>query len=83
MSNKISDTSGELERVQIMLQELTAESSKLKEQLTGKEGELLLLTEKESKLQVQIKELEATVVTLELELESVRARKDRDCKQDH
>ena len=40
MSTKISDTSGELERVQITLQELTVESSKLKQQLTDKEAEL-------------------------------------------
>ncbi|WZY82855.1 hypothetical protein YC2023_029239 [Brassica napus] len=51
MSTKISDTSGELQGVQIMLQELT----------------------KESKSQVQIKELQATVATLEFELQSVRA----------
>ncbi|XP_006283153.2 COP1-interactive protein 1 [Capsella rubella] len=74
MSMKISKTSDELEQAQIMVKELTADSSKLKEQLAEKEGELLLLPEKDRKSQVQIKELEATAVTLERELESARSR---------
>ncbi|XP_010436868.1 PREDICTED: myosin-2 heavy chain, non muscle-like [Camelina sativa] len=64
---KVSETSDGIQQAQTTVQEL-------KEQLAEKEGELLLLTEKDSQSQLQRKELGETVATLQRDLESVRSR---------
>ncbi|XP_022721085.1 interaptin-like [Durio zibethinus] len=77
LTSKISEVSNEIQQAQGIIQQLMAEMSRAKEELGEKERELLTLTElhevRGNHSSAQIKELEAQVTSLELELELLRA----------
>lgn len=74
---KISEMSNEFQQAQNLIQDLMAESSQLKEKMVEKEREVSSLVEmhevRGNETLAQIKELQAQVTGLELELESLRA----------
>ncbi|KAB2093695.1 hypothetical protein ES319_A02G110600v1 [Gossypium barbadense] len=77
LNSKLSEVSNEFQQAQGRIQQLMAELSQSKEELVEKERELLTLKELHdmhgSQSSAQIKELEAHVTSLELELESLQA----------
>lgn len=77
LKSKLSEVSNEFQQAQGRIQHLRAELSQSKEELTEKERELLTLKELHdvhgNQSSAQIKELEAHVTSLELELESLQA----------
>ncbi|MBA0684705.1 hypothetical protein Goari_026276, partial [Gossypium aridum] len=74
---KLSEVSNEIQLAQGTIQQLMAEMSQSKEELGEKERELLTLQELHevhgNQSSAQLKELEAQVTSLELELEQLRA----------
>ncbi|XP_022739062.1 myosin-1B-like [Durio zibethinus] len=77
VNSKLSEVSNEILQAQDKIQRLMAEMSQSKEELYEKERELLMLAELHelhgSQTSAQIKELEAQVTSLEIEVESFRA----------
>ncbi|XVF51356.1 hypothetical protein PTKIN_Ptkin04bG0178700 [Pterospermum kingtungense] len=74
LKSKLCQVSNEIQQAQVTIQQLMAETSQSKEELCEKERQLLTLTELHgNQSSAQIKELEAQLTSLELELESLRA----------